>query len=606
MPGIVGIIGRGKPEENVALLREMVQGMTHEAFYASGTYCSESLGLFLGWVSLAGSFSDGMPIWNETRDVGLVFAGEDFADAAEIEGLKTRGHTLGTEAASYLVHLYEELGDGFFEKLNGRFSGILIDLRTPRAVLFNDRYGLSRLYCCEKGGRFYFSSEAKAVLKVLPDERRLNLESLAEAFSCGCVLQGRTLFAGLSLVPGGSAWTFLPGEKRRERAYFRPESWENQETLPASEYYTRLKQTWQRILPRYTRSREPVAVSLTGGKDSRMIMAWSPFPPGTVPCYTFGGIYRDCADVKLARRVAAVCNQPHQVIRVDNAFLDAFPELAARTVYVTDGVMDVTGAPDLFANRIARGIAPVRLTGNYGQEILYGSVAFKPSSLDKGIFEKGFSVLVDGAARTYARELEGPRRSFISFKQVPWHHFSRLAVELSQLTLRSPFLDNDLVGLTFRTPPELAGAVDLQLRLIAEGNPALDRIGTDRALRYRPIPLWTAFRHLAQEFTFKAEYAYDYGMPQALVRFDRFFRRLHLERLFLGRHKFYHFRVWYRDALASYIKEVLLDPRTLHRPYLDGRRVEKIVTSHTDGSGNFTSEIHRILTSELVQRQLIE
>jgi asparagine synthase (glutamine-hydrolysing) len=268
--------------------------------------------------------------------------------------------------------------------------------------------------------------------------------------------------------------------------------------------------------------------------------------------------------------------------------------------------MDVTGAPDLFANRIARGIAPVRLTGNYGQEILYGSVAFKPASLDKGIFEKGFGALVDGAARTYARELDGHRRSFISFKQVPWHHYSRLAVELSQLTLRSPFLDNDLVGLTFRTPPELAAAVDMQLRLIAEGNAALGRIGTDRGLLHRPIPLLTTVRHAAQEFTFKAEYAYDYGMPQWLARLDHLFSKVHLERLFLGRHKVFHFRVWYRDVLSRYLREMLLDSRTLSRPYLEPSRLEAIVRGHLKGDRNYTTTIHKVLTLELVHRLFLD
>jgi asparagine synthase (glutamine-hydrolysing) len=43
----------------------------------------------------------------------------------------------------------------------------------------------------------------------------------------------------------------------------------------------------------------------------------------------------------------------------------------------------------------------------------------------------------------------------------------------------------------------------------------------------------------------------------------------HLDRLFLGRHKLLHFRVWYRDALAGYVREMLLDPRSLSRPYIE-------------------------------------
>ncbi len=606
MPGIVGIIGPGKPEERGALLRRMVQEMIHEPFYSSGTYSNEGIGLWMGWVSHKESFSEGMPVWNETNDLGMVFSGEDFTEPDEIERLRSRGHKCDPENAGYLIHLYEEKGIGSIERLNGRFSGVVVDLREPNVVLFNDRYGLNRVYYHQNQDGFYFASEAKALLKVLPGLRRLDLASLAETYSCGCVLENRTLFSGISLLPAGSAWSFVPSKSPRKDLYFKPETWEEQEPLSTADYYPRLKETWMRVLPRYLRAKEKIAVSLTGGKDSRMIMAWAPALPGTLPCYTFGGIYRDCADVKLGRRVAEICRQPHQVIRVDKAFLDEFPALAARTVYLTDGVMDVTGSPDLFANRIARQIAPVRLTGNYGQEILYGSVAFKPITLDNRLFEREFDTLLGRAAQNYAQEIASRRGSFIAFKQVPWHHYSRLAVELSQLTLRSPFLDNDLVALTFRTPPELAANIGLQLRLIADGNPALGRIGTDRGLVYKPVPGLTKAKHLLKEFTFKAEYAYDYGMPGWLAKLDRVFKPVHLERLFLGRHKFYHFRIWYRDQLASYVKEILLDPLTLSRPHLSPQRVESIVRDHTAGSGNFTTEIHRLLTSELIHRQFID
>ena len=57
------------------------------------------------------------------------------------------------------------------------------------------------------------------------------------------------------------------------------------------------------------------------------------------------------------------------------------------------------------------------------------------------------------------------------------------------------------------------------------------------------------------DLTVKAEYAYDYGMPQWVARIDHVLAPLHLERLFLGRHKFYHFRVWYRDTLSAYFRK---------------------------------------------------
>jgi asparagine synthase (glutamine-hydrolysing) len=95
-------------------------------------------------------------------------------------------------------------------------------------------------------------------------------------------------------------------------------------------------------------------------------------------------------------------------------------------------------------------------------------------------------------------------------------------------------------------------------------------------------------------------------MPQWLARLDHAFSRLRLETLFLGRHKFHHFRVFYRDDLSSYVKDIILDSRTRQRAYLQGARLEQMVNNHLGGHGNYTLEIHKLLTTELIQRLLIE
>jgi asparagine synthase (glutamine-hydrolysing) len=606
MPGITGRIrfrSRAVPEDPVD---SMLQEMMHEPFYLSGKYINEQMGLSVGWTCFRGDVSDCQPIWNERRDVVLIFSGEHYGEKQEIEALRSKGHEFDTREASYLVHLYEEMGLDFLGKLNGQFCGVLVDLRKQKAVLFNDRFGLNRIYYHENSDGLFFASEAKALLKVLPGVRRLDGRGLGEFFSCGCVLQNRSLFTGVSLIPAGSRWVFFPGQPVERGTYFSQTSWEDQAVLSEGEYYEKLKETFNRILPRYLNGGRPIGVSLTGGVDSRLVMAWARRAPHTLPCYTFGGKYRDCVDVTIAREVARICQQPHRVIQVGRDFLGEFSALAEKTVYLSDGAMDVSGSADLFVNRVARQIAPVRLTGNYGGEILRGIVAFKPVVLHQELFAREFAAHLDAAAQTYAKEIQERRLSFVAFKQVPWHHYSRLCLERSQITMRSPYLDNDLVGLVFRAPPNLASSNELSLRLIADGNAALGRFGTDRGVRPRPIPIVTEARHLYQEFTFKAEYAYDYGMPQWLARIDSLLAPLHPERLFLGRHKFHHFRIWYRDELSNYLKAVLLDYRTLNRPYLRGARLEEMVKNHIEGTRNHTLEFHRLLTSELVQRQLIE
>jgi len=606
MPGIFGIFSTESTANPSAALKVMASVMAKAPFLRSGVEEQPELGAWLGWSSHDKSFSAVNPVWNETRDIGLVLAGEAFPEAAEIEALRRKGHSLTSVDASYLVHAYEEKGIHFLEDINGWFSGVLLDLRNRKTLLFNDRYGFSRIYYHRNDSCLYFASEAKCLIAVLPKLRALDQQALGEYLACGCALQNRSLFSGISLLPGASAWCFPHNEEPHLRSYFRREQWENQPILKDADYETALVEKFREVLPKYFRGKQPIAMSLTGGLDGRMIMAHANRPPGSLPCYTFGSRYRDCTDVTAARRVSALFHQPHRVIPVDTEFLNRFPELAEQTIRISDGAMDVTGAADLYVNRIARQIAPVRMTGNYGSEILRGNVAFSPRLIGRELFTPEVLALMDQAVGTYNAEKECHPLSFIAFKQVPWHHYSRLAVELGQLTLRAPYLDNALVGLIYQAPPHLALSKGPAFKIIAAGCPALNSIPTDRGLVEPPRPLLTRLCHAYQEFTFRAEYAYDYGMPQWLAAMDHLAAPLHLERIFLGRHKFHHFRVWYRDELAPYIKEVLLDSRTRSRPWLNPRFLEPMVMDHTSGRRNYTREIHKVLSLELFHRQFLD
>ena len=58
--------------------------------------------------------------------------------------------------------------------------------------------------------------------------------------------------------------------------------------------------------------------------------------------------------------------------------------------------------------------------------------------------------------------------------------------------------------------------------------------------------------------------------------------------------------------LAKYVQEILLDPRTLARPYLERKAVEAIVRGHLKGNRNYTTEIHRLLSLELLHRLFVD
>jgi asparagine synthase (glutamine-hydrolysing) len=462
---------------------------------------------------------------------------------------------------------------------------------------------MHRMYYSVSKEAFYFAAEAKAILAVRPDCRRVDARGMGELIACGCVLEDRTMFRDVHVLPCAASWVFRHGALDEKKHYFDPREWEDQDPLPSATYYGEVRDVFARKLPQYFNGREPIGMSLTGGLDTRMVMAWQREAPGSLPCYTFGGTFRDCADVRVARQVASVCGQPHQVITVGPEFLRDFHRYAEQTVYATDGCAEVNRAPDLYLNQIAGQIAPVRMTGNYGGEILRHVRAFKAVEAPSGLFRGDLLPLVQQARETYGRLLRGHPLSFAVFRQSPWYHYGLLALEQTQVSLRSPFLDNDLIRTVFRAPAPTSADQDVCLRLITDGRPALRAIPTDRG----PIDgLWGPVSRKWVELMRKSEYAYDVGMPHWLANIDRVLNQFSLERLFLGRQKFAHFRVWYRGILSRYVKEVLLDRRSLSRSYLDGRAVEGLVSNHLDGRRNHTFAIHKLLTLELVHRLFVD
>jgi asparagine synthase (glutamine-hydrolysing) len=591
-------------------LLRMVETLRHQARYETGTWIDESVGMYVGWAALKNSFSDGMPVRNESGDLVLIFSGEEFPEPGAVRRLRDRGHAVEPEGPSYLVHLHEE-DPAFPVGLNGRFHGISADRRRGIATLFNDRYGMHRIYYHESKEAFYFAAEAKAILAVRRELRSTDPRSLGEFITCGCVLENRTIFQGIRVLPPASKWVFHNGTLEQKSQYFRAEEWEEQGALEPEAYYRELRDVFSRNLSRYFNGRERIGLSLTGGLDTRMIMAWWSVSPGSIPCYTFRGMYNECQDVIIARRVAKQCEQSHEEIIVGKEFLTRFAHYAERTVYLTDGCADVGRSTVLYANERAAEIAPVRMTGNYGSEVLRRMVAFKPSEQPRELFASELLPYFREARETYARLLQGHPASFIAFRQVPWHHWGLLALEQTQLSPRSPYLDNDLVRTAFRAPDSslVKSSIffdnDYCLRLIAEGNAALGKIRSDRGVGGRGGPSAALIR-LFLELTFKAEYEYDYGMPQWVARIDHLVSGLHLERLFLGRHKYYHFRVWYRDALSKYVREMLLDSRALSRPYLEHKVLEAMVKGHLNGDRNYTTGIHKMLTLELIHRLFLD
>ena len=593
MPGLAVVIGPGDRRENEAVLQRMLRPMQHEAYYVSGTYADEHSQLYIAWSVHPGSYCDCMPITSDDGDFVLFVYGEHHSNDAGASAAGCHGTARG------LLPLITAPQADKLRKLNGWLHGVLLDRRRRRVLVFNDRSGMQRLYYHRDGARSFFASEAKALLHAKPGLRELCPRGVADYLACGAVLENRTLFPKIATFPPASMWTFEDGIERERTVYFDRSEWEHQAPLDPSELEGTLESLLPSLIQRHARSRLPLAVSLTGGYDTRLIMAYLDRQQTNGASYTFGGIYRDCFDVKIARKVAATCGYSHQVLPIDGEFFATFPTLAERTVYISDGNLGATNAYELYLNTRARQVAPVKMTGSFGSEVMRGSRAFKAKHTTPGLVSGDFEPVIDEAVRSFDEITRGNRLSFSVFKHAPWYYYNRLAIEQSQVVVRTPFLDNELVSLMYRVQHVDGDRRELTRRLIHHGNALLATMPTDTG-----NTSWLKYQLL--QFLFQADYCYKSGMPQWLEQLHYTLRAVQPERWFIGLHRFQHFRVWFRQQLASYIREVLLDARTASRPYFNRPFVEHMVARHLKGDRNYTDDIERVLTVELACRTLID
>lgn len=612
MPGITGLISKKNKGSEKEAISDMLGCMLHEPFYTHGTFHSPQNGYYIGFSAMPDSFVDCMPIFNETKDLVLFMTGECYQDQHVIDDLAMRGHKFNPKNASYLIHMYEEHGESFFKTLNGWYNGIILDLRSSRASLFNDRFGIRRIYFYETSDCFAFASEAKSLLKVFPELREISLKSVGEFLTYDCVLENRTYFPNINLLPACSFWTFQEG-RTVKKTYLSMTALENQTPLKQSQFVEKLETTFKRILPRYF-SGGPVGLGLTGGLDTRLILACLNAAPGKLPCYTFGGTYRDIFDMRIAPKVAAACGQTHTPLRLDDAeLLRAYPSQVEKATYISDGLEGTDKVDVINFNRMAREIAPIRMTGKYGSQVLKGIFGFAARPPFTNIIHDDFIKYFNMARQTTANLQRGHKLTFLLQSAIPWWWNAFVTLESSQVDIRSPFLDNDLIKVLYQSPPLPSNfGIQFELDLIAKNKPELIAIPTTGTYGgnhlwpvSKSIKLYIKMMMLLDKIYIRERLPFN--MTHTIGRLDYWLiSPLHLDRMVMGFSDFRRYRRWFRDELANYLQDILLDGKTLNRPYWNRRNLTRIVTDHINGRGTYLREIRKVLQVELTHRVLLE
>ena len=165
-----GILGYGKNQSNTADINipSWANTLIHRGPDEFGGYTSDDFGLGMRRLSIIDVENGHQPIFNESKTVIAVFNGQIYNYKELAQMLKHRGHLLNSDSdGEVIVHLYEEFGDLFVEKLDGMFAIALIDSGSDTLFLYRDRFGKKPLvYEISEGGDIFFASEIKSLLAI--------------------------------------------------------------------------------------------------------------------------------------------------------------------------------------------------------------------------------------------------------------------------------------------------------------------------------------------------------------------------------------------------------------------------------------------------------
>ncbi|HYL61425.1 MAG TPA: asparagine synthase (glutamine-hydrolyzing) [Candidatus Methylomirabilis sp.] len=395
MCGICGVAFASRSKDAELRVRAMASAMRHRGPDEEGflTEDARAPGLALGVrrlsiIDIAGGHQ---PIWNETRDVAVVYNGELYNYHELRERLTLLGHRFSTQSdTETLVHAWEEWGEECLLELRGMFAFALLDFRgrlatAPLLFLARDPLGIKPLYYTQTSEGFAFASEVRALVAGGAAAKQISQDALTSYLLFGSVAEPVTMADGVfSLPPGHRMLLYLPERRRVPRA--RP--WWDVETSPAARDPKKPKETpaaakqLRPLLEDAVRTHliadVPVGLFLSGGLDSGAIAALAARARAGIRSFTlaFPGTAYD--EAPLARKVAEKCGTQHKEVPLDGA------EMLARLDEVIAGLDQPTmdGINTSFVSWAAREVGlKVALSGLGGDELFAGYATFANTAM---------------------------------------------------------------------------------------------------------------------------------------------------------------------------------------------------------------------------------
>lgn len=513
MCGLTGFIDtRGERKPDRELLAQMTDTLVHRGPDSAGYFIEDNVALGFRRLSIIDLEGGDQPLFNEDGSIVLLCNGEIFNYPELKKLLIQKGHSFKTRCdVEVLLHLYEEYGLDFLNKLNGQFAFVIYDRNKRRLFLARDQFGINPLYYTNVNGLFIFASEIKAILQHPQVKREVDLTGLDQTLSFPGLVSPRTMFKGIQSLQSGH-YIIVENEQVSVREYWDlnyPPLGVSANNKSEQDYVAELKEILTRSVEYRLQSDVPVGFYLSGGLDSSLIGALIKQVAPDTPRQSFSIGFRDeeISETKHQQLMAEFTHSIHNEIIFD---WSEIVERMSRMIYHCEcPVRESYNTCSLALSEAARNAGvKVILTGEGADELFAGYVGYRFDRFreresksydletvledelreklwgDKDFFyEKDHHALREVKQALYSASLNESykefdclnhplinkerlrgrhpvhQRSYLDFKlRLSDHlisdHGDRMALANS-VEGRYPFLDMDLIEFSTRIPPDL-------------------------------------------------------------------------------------------------------------------------------------------------------
>ena len=366
MCGICGI-ATTHGAADVEALRAMSDLLVHRGPDSHGEHVDGGVALAARRLSIIDLEHGDQPIANEDGSCVVVQNGEIYNYPELRRELERAGHVLRTHCdTEALVHLYEDLGTGFAERLRGMFAVAIWDAHRSRLVLARDPYGIKPLYYRHVDGQLRFASE----LRSLP-RGEIDLDALEAFLAFNSIPAPYSIFRDVRKLPAGHVLVWENGEISLER-YARPGPALESELRDGDdvELIEELRARLRDSVRAHLLSDVPVGVLLSGGVDSAALAALAAQEtPEPVHTFTIGFAERSFDERADARLVAERYGTEHHELLVKPE-----PELLLRALAEAfdEPFADSSALPTYLVSQLAAEHVKVALSGEGGDELFGG------------------------------------------------------------------------------------------------------------------------------------------------------------------------------------------------------------------------------------------